>query len=50
MAESSTHDDKMPAAGRTSALSDLKNLFPTTAHFFIFVAYMALFICQGMKS
>ncbi|CAH3155852.1 unnamed protein product [Porites evermanni] len=48
MAESSTHDDKMPAAGRTSALSDLKNLFPSTAHFFIFVGYMALFICQGI--
>ena len=30
------------------ALSDLKNLFPTKVHFFIFVGYMALFISQGM--
>lgn len=29
------------------ALSDLKNLFPTKIHFFIFVGYMALFINQG---
>jgi len=31
------------------ALADLKNLFPTKNHFFIFVGYMALFINQGVN-
>jgi len=32
------------------ALADLKNLFPTNNHFFIFVGYMALFINQGVNA
>ena len=40
----------MPSVGRTGALSDLKNLFPTAKHFFIFIGYMALFINQGIEA
>lgn len=46
MASSSSSDGKMPRG--VGALSDLKNLFPTGKHFFIFVGYMALFINQGI--
>lgn len=37
----------MAAFRGVGALADLKNLFPTKIYFFIFVAYMALFINQG---
>lgn len=40
----------MAALRGVGALSDLKNLFPTKVHFFIFVGYMALFINQGTKA
>lgn len=49
MAASTTEEPKTMAVFReVGALSDLKNLFPTKVHFFIFVGYMALFISQGM--
>ena len=40
----------MAALRGVGALSDLKNLFPTKIHFFIFVGYMALSINQGTKA
>lgn len=38
----------MSTPRKTGAVSDLKNLFATPKHFFIFIGYMALFINQGI--
>lgn len=41
-------DSGSMAAGGLSVLGSLQNLFPTTISFVVFIAYMALFINQGL--
>lgn len=44
----SSPEIKMSSSRKSSAFSDLKNLFATPKHFFIFIGYMVLFINQGI--
>ena len=50
MADQVEETKTMAGLRGVGALSDLKNLFPTKIHFFIFVGYMALFINQGVNA
>ncbi|CAF0885978.1 unnamed protein product [Brachionus calyciflorus] len=42
------NDDNIEMGSNSNPMSSLKNLFPTKISFFVFIAYMALFINQGL--